>query len=190
MLCLNAFQGTPLLHGKMTKYTKTAMLFHWLIALLIIISFCLAVTMVNMPGFSPTKLKYFSWHKWLGVTIFGLSCLRLLWRLGHPAPPYMAIMPGWQKLAASGLHGFLYILILAIPVSGYLYSMAAGIPVIYLGMFPMPVIMDANPELKPLLKEIHFYLNMALLASFIIHALAALKHQFIDKDHTINRMLP
>src|SRR5476649_2087508 len=125
----------------MTKYTKTAMLFHWLIALLIIISFCLAVTMVNIPGITPTKLKYFSWHKWLGVTIFGLSCLRLLWRLTHRAPAYTAVMPEWQKFAASALHVFLYVLILAIPISGYLYSMSAGIPVIYLGMFPMPVIM-------------------------------------------------
>lgn len=174
----------------MTKYTKTAMCFHWLIALLIIAAFCLAVTMVNIPGITPTKLKYFSWHKWLGVTIFGLSCLRLLWRLTHPAPAYNAAMPDWQKHAASGLHIFLYVLTLAIPISGYLYSLAAGIPVIYLGMLPLPVIMAPNPELKPLLKEIHFYLNMVLLGCFILHVLAALKHQFIERDHTINRMLP
>jgi cytochrome b561 len=173
----------------MTKYTKTAMLFHWLIALLIIAAFCLAVTMVNIPGITPTKLKYFSWHKWLGVTIFGLSCLRLLWRLSHPAPAYQP-MPEWQKHAASGLHIFLYILILVIPISGYLYTMAAGVPVIYLGHFPMPVIMDPNPTLKPLIKEIHFYLNMTLLACFVLHVAAALKHQFIERDNTINRMLP
>jgi cytochrome b561 len=175
---------------KMTKYTKTAMFFHWLIALLIIISFCLAVTMINIPGITPTKLKYFSWHKWLGVTIFGLACLRLVWRLFNPAPPYNAAMPNWQKHAASGLHMFFYVLILAIPISGYLYSMAAGVPVIYLGLFPMPIVMDPNPDLKPVLKEIHFYLNMTLLACFILHVLAALKHQFVDRDQTINRMLP
>jgi cytochrome b561 len=174
----------------MTKYTKTAMLFHWLIALLIIAAFCLAVTMVNIPGITPTKLKYFSWHKWLGVTIFALSCLRLLWRLTHPAPAYQVSMPAWQKQAASGLHFLLYVLILVIPISGYLYSMASGIPVIYLGMFPLPVIMDPNPELKPLLKEIHFYLNMILLGGFTLHVLAALKHQFVERDQTINRMLP
>ncbi len=173
----------------MNKYTRTAVLFHWLTALLIIGSFLLGITMINMPGITPTKLKYFSWHKWLGVTIFGLSCLRLLWRLGHPAPPYPE-MPAWQKLAASGLHVFLYVLIIVIPVSGYLYSMAAGIPVIYLGILPLPVIMDPNPELKPLLKELHFYLNMALLGSFTLHVVAALKHQYIDRDNLIQRMLP
>jgi len=173
----------------MNKYTRTAVVFHWLIALLIIGSFLLGITMINMPGITPTKLKYFSWHKWLGVTIFGLSCLRLLWRLSHPAPPYPT-MPAWQKLAASGLHVFLYILIIVIPISGYLYSMAAGIPVIYLGIIPLPVIMDPNPELKPLFKEIHFYLNMALLGSFGMHVAAALKHQFIDRDNLMQRMLP
>ena len=190
MLITRFRETQPQTHSKMNKYTKTAMAFHWLIALLIITAFCLAVTMVNMPGITPTKLKYFSWHKWLGVPIFGLSCLRLLWRLTHAAPPYTAVMPAWQKHAASALHFFLYILIFVIPISGYLYSMAAGIPVIYLGVFPMPIVMDANPELKPLLKEVHFYLNMALLASFVLHVAAALKHQFIERDQTINRMLP
>lgn len=166
------------------------MLLHWLIALLIISSFLLAVTMVNIPGFTPAKLNYFSWHKWLGVTIFGLSCLRLLWRLSHPVPAHPGHMPPWQKLSASGVHGLLYVLILSIPITGYLYSLAAGIPVVYLGLFPMPVIMAPNPELKPLLKEIHFYLNMTLLACVGVHILAALKHQFIDRDRLINRMLP
>ena len=174
----------------MTKYTKTAMLLHWLMALLIISSFLLAVTMVNIPGFTPAKLKYFSWHKWLGVTIFGLGCVRLLWRLSHPGPAHPGHMPTWQKLSASGVHALLYLLILLIPVTGYLYSLAAGIPVVYLGLFPMPVIMAPNPELKPLLKEIHFYLNMTLLACVALHVLAALKHQFIDRDRLINRMLP
>lgn len=166
------------------------MLLHWLIALLIISSFLLAVTMVNIPGFTPAKLKYFSWHKWLGVTIFGLSCVRLLWRLGHPAPAHPGHMQPWQRMTASGVHGLLYLLILLIPITGYLYSLAAGIPVVYLGLLPLPVIIAPSPELKPLLKEIHFYLNMVLLVCFCLHVLAALKHQFIDRDRLINRMLP
>ncbi|TDK66584.1 cytochrome b [Sapientia aquatica] len=173
----------------MTKYTKTAMLLHWLTALLIISAFWLGVTMVDIHGITPTKLKYFSWHKWIGVTVLGLSCIRLLWRLTHQPPPNPP-MPAWQEKAASGLHGLLYVLIFAIPVSGYLYSMAAGIPVIYLGLFELPVVMDPNPELKPLLKEIHYVLNMTLLASFCLHVSAALKHQFIDRDNIFKRIFP
>ena len=166
------------------------MFFHWLIALLIIGTFCLGVTMVDIPGITPTKLRYYSWHKWAGITIFGLACLRLLWRLGHTPPDYPATIPVWQKKVASGLHVFLYILVFGIPVSGYLYSLASGIPVTYLGILPMPVIMEPNPYLKPLLKQLHYVLNVTLLVSVGLHVLAALKHQFIDRDGTMKRMLP
>jgi cytochrome b561 len=174
----------------MERYTKPAVLLHWLIALLIIAAFALGLTMTNIPGLTPTKLKYFSWHKWLGVTVLGLACLRLLWRLTHAAPPYPAQMPRWQQSAAHALHFLLYILIFAIPVSGYLYSLAAGVPVVYLGVLPLPVIIDPNPELKPLLKLVHYWLNMTLLAAFCLHVLAALKHQFIDRDGVLRRILP
>jgi cytochrome b561 len=174
----------------MERYTKPAILLHWLIALLIIAAFSLGLTMVDIPGLTPTKLKYFSWHKWLGVTVLAFACLRLLWRLTHAAPAYPQHMPQWQQQAAHGLHGLLYLLMFAIPVSGYLYSLAAGVPVVYLGLFPLPVFMAPNPELKPLLKFAHYWLNMALLAAFCLHVLAALKHHFIDRDGILKRMLP
>jgi cytochrome b561 len=174
----------------MPQYTKTAMLLHWLIDLLIICAFTLGVTMTNIPGLTPTKLKYFSWHKWLGCTVFGLACLRLLWRLWHTPPAYPVSMSQFQQRAASGLHALMYFLIVAIPLSGYFYSLAAGVPVVYLGVFPMPVLMDPNPEWKPVLKSVHYLLNMMLLGGFCLHVLAALKHQFIDRDNIFKRMLP
>ncbi|MBG7619214.1 cytochrome b [Herbaspirillum sp. AP02] len=174
----------------MERYTKPAVLLHWLIALLIIAAFGLGLTMVDIPGLTPTKLKYFSWHKWLGVTVLALVCVRLLWRLTHQAPAYPRNMPQWQQSAAHGLHLGLYILMFAIPVSGYLYSLAAGVPVVYLGVVPLPVLIAPNPELKPLLKATHYWLNMTLLAAFALHVLAALKHQFIDRDNIFKRMLP
>ncbi len=174
----------------MITYTKTAMFFHWITALLIVGAFFLGVTMVDMHGFSPTKLRYFSWHKWLGVTILGVSCLRLLWRLSHRPPAYAGNLPAWQSLVASGLHGLLYLLFFAIPVSGYLYSLAAGVPVVYLGLFPLPVLIAPDPELKVVLKQVHYVLNMTLLAGVSLHVLAALKHQFIDRDGILKRILP
>ncbi len=174
----------------MLRYTKTAMALHWLTALMIIAAFALGFNMVDIPGITPTKLKYFSWHKWLGLTILGVACLRLLWRMTHFAPPYPSSMPLWQKKAASVLHGLLYVLIFAIPLSGYYYTMAAGIPVVYFGVLPLPVLMAPNPELKPLLKQVHFMLNMLLLGGVGLHVLAALKHHFIDRDDVLKRMLP
>lgn len=172
------------------KYTGIAILLHWLIALLIVCAFTLGTVMVNIPGLTPTKLKYFSWHKWLGVTILALTCLRLLWRLSHPAPPYPLDMPRWEISAASLLHTLLYILVFAVPLTGYFYSLASGVPVVYLGLFPLPVLIGPDPELKEIFKLAHFTLNMTLLACVCVHLLAALKHQFIDRDHILKRMLP
>ncbi|QDZ30375.1 cytochrome b [Noviherbaspirillum sp. UKPF54] len=172
------------------RYSIPAIALHWLIALLIVSAFALGVTMVDIPGITPTKLKYFSWHKWIGVTVLGLACLRLLWRLTHAAPPQPLGMPGWQKMAAHGLHGLLYVLMFAIPVSGYFYSLAAGVPVVYLGVLPLPVLIEPDPALKPLLKQVHYALNMAMLAAVALHVAAALKHQFIDRDGVLKRMLP
>lgn len=174
----------------MQRYTRTAIWLHWLIAALIVAGFSLGVTMVDIPGLTPTKLKYFSWHKWLGVTILALACVRLLWRLKHPAPPYLDSMPTWQQKAAAMLHFLLYVLIIAIPLSGYFYSLAAGVPVVYLGILPLPVFIGADPELKVILKQVHYVLNMALLGAVILHVAAALKHQFIDRDGVLKRMLP
>lgn len=174
----------------MLRYTKPAVLLHWLIALLILAAFALGVTMVDIPGITPTKLKYFSWHKWLGVTVLALACARLLWRLAHPAPPYPATMPGWQKSTAHGLHGLLYVLMFAVPVSGYFYSLAAGVPVVYLGMLPLPVLIEANANLKPVLKQGHYLLNMTLLVCVALHVAATFKHVVIDRDGMFRRMLP
>lgn len=172
------------------QYTKTAMALHWLIALLIISAFFLGLTMTDIPGITPTKLKYYSWHKWIGCTVFGLACLRLLWRLFNSAPPYPASMGKLQQHAANVMHVLLYILIFAVPLSGYFYSLAAGIPVVYLGLVKMPVLIDPNPDLKPILKSAHYTLTMLMAAGVVMHVLAALKHQFIDRDNIFKRMLP
>ena len=173
----------------MQRYTKPAMLLHWLTALLIIAAFFLGLTMVDIPGFTPTKLKYFSWHKWIGVTVLGLAVLRVLWRNANRPPPPLP-MPAWQHMAAEGMHYLLYVLIFAVPVSGYFYTYAAGVPVVYLGLWQMPAVIAPNPELKPVLKTVHYVLTMTLAAAVVAHVLAALKHHFIDRDATLKRMLP
>jgi cytochrome b561 len=174
----------------MPRYTTTAILLHWLTALLIVCAFTLGVIMTDIPGLTPTKLKYYSWHKWLGVTVFAIACLRALWRLSHTPPPLPASTPQWQKKASDGVHLLLYLLIFAVPVSGYLYTLAAGVPVVYLGLFQLPAIIAPNPELKPLLKEVHYVVTMTMAGLVALHFLAALKHHFIDRDGLLKRMLP
>jgi cytochrome b561 len=166
------------------------MLLHWLLAALIISNFLLGLTMVDIAGITPTKLKYFSWHKWTGVTIFALATLRLLWRLWHPAPALPATVPHWQRTVATVTHYLLYALMFAVPLSGYFYSLASGVPVVYLQLIPLPQLIEPNPVLKPLLKELHYLLNIALATLVIGHLGAALKHHFFDRDDVLTRMLP
>lgn len=161
---------------------------HWLAAVLVVAGFVLGLQMVDLP-FSPTKLKWFAWHKWLGVTVFGLALARLLTRLLVTAPAPLP-MPAWQARAAHAAHGLLYALMLAIPLTGWLFSSAKGVPTVYLGLVPLPSLVDKDEALAAALKAAHFWLNMGLATVVIAHAGAALKHHVLDRDDTLRRMLP
>ncbi|MDO8702958.1 MAG: cytochrome b [Undibacterium sp.] len=173
----------------MQRYNRLSIFFHWLLALLIIAAFALGSIMSDMK-ISPSKLQYYSWHKWMGVTILALVALRLLTRLLKGAPAYPDSMKKWEKQVANGTHVVLYLLMFAVPLSGYFYTSAAGFPVVYLGLFELPTIIAPNPELKPILKEVHEILTKVMFALVALHVLAALKHHFIDKDGIFQRMLP
>jgi cytochrome b561 len=172
----------------MQRYTRTNIIFHWLLAAIMIIAFVVGRLMTDMH-FSPLKLKVFSWHKWLGVTILGLVTLRLIARLISGAPAYPDNMPLWQQRLANWMHGLLYLLMFTVPLSGYFYTLSAGYPVVYFGMIELPVLMPADPALKPTLELTHEVLTKILAAAFFVHVAAALKHLFINKDGMFQRML-
>lgn len=171
------------------RHTDIAISLHWLIFLLVACGFSLAVYMVDLP-LSPPKLKYFSWHKWIGVTIFLLAVTRVAWRLAQPAPALPSVMPLWQQRTASAIHALLYVLILVIPLTGWLYSSAAGVPTVYLGLVQLPDLLTRDKALAGQLKLVHVTLNYTMLSLVIIHAAAALKHHLIDRDGVLTRMLP
>lgn len=170
-------------------YGTTAIALHWLIFTLIACGFALGLYMVDLP-LSPQKLKYFSWHKWIGVTVFVLAVARLAWRLTHPAPALPATMPMWQQHAAAANLVLLYVLILAIPLIGWLYSSATGVPTVYLRLVQLPDLLAKDEALAELLRFVHVILNYTMLLLVIIHAAAALKHHFVDRDDVLLRMLP
>jgi cytochrome b561 len=181
-------QSTPARQAR--KYTKVAMALHWLTAALIVWGFALGWIMTDIPGFTPTKLRYFSWHKWIGVTVLVLALARLIWRALHRPPTLPDGMHGWERLAAHAGHGALYVLMLAIPVTGYFYSSAAGVQVVYLGVLPLPKLIAADPAAAAVLKSIHIYLNYGLLCAVAGHLLGVIKHQLIDRQRLLSRMLP
>ena len=170
-------------------YTRTAIGLHWLIALLIFAAFPLGVYMHELP-LSPDKLKLYSYHKWMGITVLMLAAIRLSWRATHRPPPLPAMMPTWEKLAAQSVHVLLYVLLFAIPLSGWLMSSAKGFQTVWFGVLPLPDLVGKDKELGDLFKEVHEALNFALLGLVIAHVAGALKHHFIERDDILARMLP
>jgi len=170
------------------RYSRVAMAFHWLLALMILGSLCVGWYMSGLT-MSPTRLKLYNWHKWAGVTILTLSALRLLWRLSH-RPPADAPAPRWQQQAAHAVHMALYGLFFAVPLVGWAYSSAAGFPIVLYGVLPLPDFVSPDKALAEMIKPWHGRLAYLLAALVLLHIAAAWKHQLIDKDGLINRMLP
>jgi cytochrome b561 len=170
-------------------YTRTAIALHWLMALVIVGLFALGVYMHDLP-FSPVKLKLYSWHKWAGVCVFLLVFVRLAWRLTHRPPALPAHMQGLVRLAAHAGHHVLYLLMFAIPLSGWLMSSAKGFQTVLFGVFPIPDLLVKDDALGEILQQLHFGLNMVLLVVVVGHVAAAIKHHVIDKDDVLTRMLP
>lgn len=169
-------------------YDAMAVSLHWLVFVLITGGFSLGLYMVDLPV-SPAKLKYYSWHKWTGVTVFLLAIARLAWRITHPPPPAVP-GPSWQQRTAHLTHWLLYALIILTPISGWLYSSATGFKTVYFGVIPLPDLIGKAPALKAPLKLVHLSLNYTMAALVGLHVLAVIKHALIDRDATLRRMLP
>jgi cytochrome b561 len=171
------------------RYTPVAIALHWLLALLLVGTFSFGLYMVDLP-FSPARVKQFNWHKWAGITILALSLLRLLWRLAHrpPAPP--AELPRWQHAAAQAAHWAMYALFFAVPLAGWAYSSAAGFPVVWFGVLPLPDWVPHDKALAESLKMLHHRLAFALAGVVGLHLAAVLYHQLQDGGTVMRRMLP
>lgn len=170
------------------RYTGPAIAAHWLIAILILAAFPLGLYMHELT-LSPTKLKLYSYHKWIGMTVLLLFVPRILWRLTH-RPPAPLPMPAWQHKIAEGTHHLLYLLMFLVPLSGWLMSSAKGFQVVYFGVLPIPDLIGKDKELGELLEEMHEVLSWSLITLVGLHLAGALKHHLIDKDSTLRRMLP
>lgn len=171
------------------RYSGVAIGLHWAVALLIFAAFPLGLYMHDLP-LTPDKLRLYSYHKWIGVTVLLLTVLRLGWRLGHRPPALPASMAPWQLRAASAMHGVLYLLVLIVPVTGWLMSSAEGFQTVWFGVLPLPDLLGRSKETAALLKEVHKDLNFLLMALVAGHAVIALMHRFVQRDGVLERMLP
>jgi len=171
------------------RYTGTAIALHWLMAVLLAALFALGLYMADIP-LSPWKLKLYSWHKWAGVTAFLLVLVRVVWRAAHRPPELPVSMSRLWRLAAHAGHGVLYLLMVAVPASGWLMGSAIGVPTVYFGVLQLPDLLEKNKELGDLLRDVHEWLSYLLAAAAVGHAAIAVKHHVVDKDNVLARMLP
>jgi len=170
------------------RYDNVAIGLHWVLALAILGSLTLGLYMTGLP-ISLARLKLYNWHKWAGISILTLSLVRSLWRLTHRPPPDLP-MPPWQVRAAHAVHRLFYLLFLAVPLAGWAYSSAAGFPVVVFGVLPLPDFVPADRALAEAIKPLHKWLAYTLAATAVVHAGAALKHHFLDRDKLLTRMRP
>ncbi len=170
------------------RYTKVAIWLHWLIGLAVIVNICLAMLTEGLP--KETHRAAMGIHKALGITILALTVIRILWRLGHRPPPLPAATPAWQRPLSKFVHFLFYALLILLPLSGWVWMSAADRPIDFFGLFVIPAIAAPNENLADVMHDRHELLGLTMLALAAIHILAALKHQFFDRNGLIGRMNP
>jgi cytochrome b561 len=176
-------QATP------TRYGAVAQIFHWVIAALIVTQFVLGRTASGLP-LGVHKLALLARHKSFGMTVLMLAVLRLLWRLKNPAPSLPPWMTRFERAAARGTHGAFYVLLFAMPLTGWMMSSAKSYSVSWFGLFTWPNLIGKNETAFNLLRSTHETLSDVLFVIAVLHILAALKHHFWNKDNVLLRMLP
>jgi cytochrome b561 len=181
------------------RYTTTALVLHWAIALLLAVNIALALSVDHLPDAAVRPV--IDTHKSIGITVLGLVLIRLLWRLSHKPPPLATRYARWERRIAGAVHLMLYALMFALPLSGWLHDSAwkdaATHPMRLFGLVPFPRI-QAIAMLEPAMKEalhtlfgqLHTGFGYALYGLFLLHVLGALKHQWYDREPELQRMLP
>lgn len=163
---------------------------HWLIALLILLLGIVGLTMGELPR-TPKYFWVYTAHKSLGITVLALVALRLGWRLVAGAPEPVPGTPSWQERIASATHWLLYVLMFALPLSGWIYDSASGLrPFRWFGLVEMPKVVTPNPGAAEISHAIHEWGFWLLIAVVVAHAGAALYHHLFQRDATLARMLP
>ncbi len=195
--------------NQVTRYTTTAKLLHWFIAICIFGMFAIGWFMADIPKEAPKQMVfdlfdlgifnwsvaeeisprsfYFNLHKSFGVTIFALIIIRILWRFTHMPPALLNSYKAIERKLASGAHRSLYVLMVVLPLTGVIMAVYSKYGIKWFGV-PFIGGLDNNP-MRLIFKQAHEIIGLVLLAIVVVHILGALKHQFVDKDKSLNRML-
>lgn len=164
------------------------MILHWLIALLIVLNFIAVWVSEDMPR--PERMQIMANHKSIGLTVLILTILRIVWRVTHRPPPFQRSLQPWERGLAHTVHTLFYIAMIGIPLTGWAMVSGGG-PVKVFGLFSMPALPVPTDEASSTtFFTVHEKLGWLMLALLALHVLGALKHQFVDRDATLGRMIP
>ncbi len=172
------------------RYTLTAQALHWVTAALMFVVLPIAWVMVNMPKSAQFRGSLFTLHKSVGLTIVALVAVRIAWRATHPVPPLEVGLARWEKAAASASHWLLYVVLVGMPISGYLLDAAGGYSISYFGLFSVPLL-PKSPALSSAATWVHVAVGQWLVYTLIfLHVVASIWHISVRRDGVLDRMLP
>ena len=171
-------------------YDAGARTFHWTIVGLILATVPIGLAMNDLVAEGPVQDALYVIHESIGVTIFCLMLLRLAWRLAHGAPAPAAELSRLEVLASQSVHALLYLVLLVMPITGYLLVVAGDYPLTYFGLFDVPRFLGKHEPLSKFAESAHIALQWVIYALVAMHAGAALHHHFIRRNGVLRRMLP
>ena len=175
----------------MSRYSMGAIAFHWVIAVLIAVNYGLAWRAEDLPKEAAAEL--IGMHKAIGITVLLLTVLRIVWRLVNRPPALLASLKPWEVLFARVTHSLFYVLMIAVPLAGWITHSAflGGTPINAFDLFSYPGLpLTQNKATAELAYELHEITATLMLVLIGVHILGALKHQWIDRDGSLGRMLP
>lgn len=173
-----------------TDWSTPIKILHWLLALAVLAMVAFGFVMKYGDFSQVERIGLYNLHKSTGLTVLVLALLRLAIRLLDRRRPVLPPMPAWQRFTAGFTHVFLYLALIGMPLSGWLYNSASGFPLRWFGLFPVPALSGRDSGLKDLAGEVHFALALLLALVVIVHAGAALAHHFQHRDNVLRSMLP
>jgi cytochrome b561 len=173
----------------MEKFDFTTRLLHWTITAFLLIQIPLAWYMIDLP-LGPDKFAKYALHKSFGAVLFTLAVARLIWMIISSRPQLPPDTKRYEKILAKSTQGLLYLLVIIMPISGWVMSSAANVPVTVFGVIALPNLVEPNEQLMEIMQNVHEMQSIALLSLVTFHVVAGLKHHFLDRDNVLHSMLP
>ncbi|HEX6783052.1 MAG TPA: cytochrome b [Sphingomicrobium sp.] len=173
------------------RYSNVNVAFHWITAALVIFQIWLGLSFADMAQ-GPERASLFTWHRTIGAIILLVVLARLTYRLANPPPPYPPELPKWERVAGTWNHRLFYLLLIALPIGGVLAvsGLTPGSTITLLGGVAIPKIPGISKDIGELAGNVHSAAAWLLMALIVLHILAALKHQFLDRNRAAGRMPP